>query len=99
MLMGRPASAFSVPPKPLLMAPPPIPVALPSQLLERRPDIAAGERLVAAANANVGIAQTAYYPTLTLSASLGILATNLPNLFTYASRTWSAGPSLSQTLF
>jgi NodT family efflux transporter outer membrane factor (OMF) lipoprotein len=79
--------------------PPAIPLAIPSQLLERRPDIAANERQVAAANANVGIAQTAYYPTLTLSASLGVLANNLPNLFTYASRSWSVGPSLSQTLF
>jgi NodT family efflux transporter outer membrane factor (OMF) lipoprotein len=74
-------------------------VALPSQLLERRPDIAATERLVAAANANVGIAETAYYPTLTLSASAGFLSTNLQNLFKYASRTWSAGPGISQTLF
>ena len=80
-------------------APPPIPMALPSQLLERRPDIAANERLVATANANVGIAETAYYPTLTLSASAGLISTNLANLFTYASRSWSAGPSLSQTLF
>jgi NodT family efflux transporter outer membrane factor (OMF) lipoprotein len=79
--------------------PPPIPVAVPSQLLERRPDIAATERQVAAANANVGIAETAYYPTLTLSATPGFLATNLANLLTYASRYWSAGPSLSQTLF
>jgi NodT family efflux transporter outer membrane factor (OMF) lipoprotein len=74
-------------------------MALPSQLLERRPDIAANERLVAAANANVGIAETAYYPTLTLSASAGFLSTNLANLFTYASRSWSAGPTVSQTLF
>jgi NodT family efflux transporter outer membrane factor (OMF) lipoprotein len=72
---------------------------VPSQLLERRPDIAANERLVAAANANVGIAETAYYPTLTLSASPSLLSTNLATLFTFASRTWSAGPSLSQTLF
>jgi NodT family efflux transporter outer membrane factor (OMF) lipoprotein len=79
--------------------PPPIPVAVPSQLLERRPDIAANERQVAAANANVGIAETAYYPTLTLSATPGLLANNLVNLFSYASRSWSAGPSLSQTLF
>ena len=74
-------------------------MALPSQLLERRPDIAANERQVAAANANVGIAETAYYPTLTLSASPGLLSTDLATLFTYASRSWSAGPSLSQTLF
>jgi NodT family efflux transporter outer membrane factor (OMF) lipoprotein len=79
--------------------PPPIPVGVPSQLLERRPDIAADERQVAAANANVGIAETAYYPTLTLSATPGLLSNNLANLFTYASRIWSAGPSLSQTLF
>ena len=79
--------------------PPPIPMAVPSQLLERRPDIAASERQVAAANANVGIAETAYYPTLTLSASPGLLSKNLANLFTYASRYWSAGPSISQTFF
>jgi len=81
-------------------APPPsIPIGVPSQLLERRPDIAANERQVAAANANVGIAEAAYYPTLTLSASAGFLSTNLATLITYASRSWSAGPSLSQTLF
>ena len=54
---------------------------------------------MAAANANVGIAQTAYYPTLTLSASAGLITNNLANLFTYASRSWSAGPGVSQTLF
>jgi NodT family efflux transporter outer membrane factor (OMF) lipoprotein len=79
--------------------PPPIPLALPSTLLERRPDIAANERLMAAANANIGIAQTAYYPTLTLSAAPGLLSTSLAKLFTSESRVWSAGPSLSQTLF
>ena len=79
--------------------PPPIPLALPSQLLERRPDIAAYERLVAAANANVGIAETAYYPTLSLSASPSLLSTSLATLFAYASRSWSTGPSLNQTLF
>jgi NodT family efflux transporter outer membrane factor (OMF) lipoprotein len=72
---------------------------VPSTLLERRPDIAATERLTAAANANVGIAEAAYYPTLTLSASAGFLSTNIENLFKYASRTWSAGPAISQTLF
>jgi NodT family efflux transporter outer membrane factor (OMF) lipoprotein len=79
--------------------PPPIPAAVPSVLLQRRPDIAINERQVAAANANIGIAQTAYYPTLTLSASAGFLSPNLQSLFTWAARTWSAGPSLSQTLF
>lgn len=99
MLTGQAPSNLEIGVTKIAAPPPPIPVAVPSQLLERRPDIAANERQVAAANANVGIAQAAYYPTLTLSASLGVLANNLPNLFTYASRYWSAGPSLSQTLF
>jgi NodT family efflux transporter outer membrane factor (OMF) lipoprotein len=72
---------------------------VPSALLERRPDIAANERQVAAANANIGIAETAYYPTLTLSAGPGLLSTNFANLFTWGSRVWSAGPSVSQTLW
>ena len=72
---------------------------MPSLLLERRPDIAADERLVAAANANIGLAQTAFYPTLSLSATPGLLSTSLVSLFTWGSRVWSAGPSVSQTLF
>ena len=99
VLTGQPPAALSIADSRIAGPPPPIPVAVPSQLLERRPDIAANERLVAAANANVGIAETAYYPTLTLSASAGLLSTNLANLFTYASRSWSAGPGVSQTLF
>lgn len=99
VLTGQPPSALDIASSKIDAPPPPIPLAVPSQLLERRPDIAANERLVAAANANVGIAETAYYPTLTLSASVGLLSTNLANLFTYASRSWSAGPALSQTLF
>ncbi len=99
MLTGQVPSSLEIGASKIAGPPPPIPVAVPSQLLERRPDIAANERQVAAANANIGIAETAYYPTLTLSASPGFLATNLANLLTYASRSWSAGPSLSQTLF
>jgi len=99
VLTGQPPAALNIAEGKIAGPPPPIPVAVPSQLLERRPDIAANERLVAAANANVGIAETAYYPTLTLSASAGLISTNLANLFTYASRSWSAGPALSQTLF
>jgi NodT family efflux transporter outer membrane factor (OMF) lipoprotein len=98
-LTGQPPAALDIGESRIAGPPPPIPVAVPSQLLERRPDIAANERLVAAANANVGIAETAYYPTLTLSASAGLISTNLANLFTYASRSWSAGPGVSQTLF
>lgn len=99
MLTGQLPSSVEIGTSKIAGPPPPIPLAVPSQLLERRPDIAASERQVAAANANIGIAETAYYPTLTLSASAGFLSTNLATLFTYASRTWSTGPSLSQTLF
>jgi NodT family efflux transporter outer membrane factor (OMF) lipoprotein len=98
ILTGHLPSSLEIATTEIAGPPPPIPVSLPSQLLERRPDIAANERLVAAANANIGIAQAAYYPTLTLSATPGLLATNLQNLFTFASRYWSAGPSLSETL-
>ena len=99
VLTGQLPSSLDIGASRITAPPPPIPLAVPSQLLERRPDIAANERLVAAANANVGIAQTAYYPTLTLSASAGLITNNLANLFTYASRSWSAGPGVSQTLF
>jgi NodT family efflux transporter outer membrane factor (OMF) lipoprotein len=99
VLTGQPPAAVELAPSKINGPPPSIPVAVPSTLLERRPDIAATERLTAAANANVGIAEAAYYPTLTLSASAGFLSTNIENLFKYASRTWSAGPAISQTLF
>jgi NodT family efflux transporter outer membrane factor (OMF) lipoprotein len=99
MLTGRPPSELEIPTGKIAGPPPPIPLAVPSQLLERRPDIASSERQVAAANANVGIAQTAFYPTLTLSASAGLEATSLQNLFKWGARAWSAGPTVSQTLF
>jgi len=99
VLTGQAPSGFQVPVGSIKGPPPPIPLAVPSALLERRPDIAANERLVAAANANIGLAQTAYYPTLTLSATAGLLSSSLVNLFTYNSRIWSAGPSLAQTLY
>ena len=99
VLTGQAPSSVELPTAMIAAPPPPIPLALPSTLLERRPDIAANERLVAAANANIGIAQTAYYPTLTLSATPGLLSTSLATLFTWGSRVWSAGPSISQTLF
>jgi NodT family efflux transporter outer membrane factor (OMF) lipoprotein len=99
VLIGQPPSALTIPRGKIETLPPAIPTALPSQLLERRPDIAAQERLVAAANANVGIAEVAFYPTLTLSATAGLSSPNLQNLFTWASRVWSTGPVLSQTLF
>jgi NodT family efflux transporter outer membrane factor (OMF) lipoprotein len=78
---------------------PNIPVALPSQLLERRPDIAAEERRMAAANEQIGITKAAYYPTLSLSAAAGFLGTSAVNWFTWPSRFWAVGPELSQTIF
>ena len=98
VLTGQPPSAVEIPVLKISGPPPPIPTALPSALLERRPDIAANERTVAAANANIGIAQTAYYPTLTISADAGLVSTSLKSLFTWAARTWSIGPTVSETL-
>lgn len=99
VLIGTSPSSFSIPVKPLNAAPPPIPVGMPSQLLERRPDIAASERNMAAANAEIGIATAAYYPALTLTAEAGFESSALKNLLTWPSRFWSVGPSLSETLF
>jgi NodT family efflux transporter outer membrane factor (OMF) lipoprotein len=99
LLIGKPASEFSVPVRPMTTAPPPIPIGVPSQLLERRPDIAAAERNMAAANAQIGIAYTAYYPSLTLSASGGFESSTLKQLFAWPSRFWSIGGSFSETLF
>jgi len=79
--------------------PPDVPVGLPSDLLERRPDIASAERRVAAANEQIGIAMAAFYPVLTLSGSAGLNASSLAKWFTWPSRFWSVGPGLSETLF
>ena len=99
MLVGKPASTFSIPVEAKTSAPPPIPVGLPSQLLERRPDVAAAERNMAAANAQIGVAYAAYYPTLTLSASGGVESSAIKNLLDASSRFWSVGPSLSETVY
>jgi len=106
MLIGKPPPLFSLPamPLPLSVVPPPIPAGVPSTLLERRPDIAAAQRNVAAANAQIGVALAGYYPTLTLSGVLGFETTSsfapcCAQLFTYPSRYWSLGAQASQPLF
>jgi NodT family efflux transporter outer membrane factor (OMF) lipoprotein len=99
VLIGTTPSSFSIPVKPLSAVPPTIPVGVPSQLLERRPDIAASERSMAAANAQIGIAVAAYYPNLTLSAQGGFQSSAFDKLLAWPSRFWSVGPSLSETIF
>ncbi len=99
VLTGRPPAALSLPAGRIQSPPPPIPAGVPSELLERRPDIAAAERQVAAANAQIGLAKTAFYPTLVLSASGGTESSSFLNWLTWPSRFWSVGPSLAQTLF
>jgi NodT family efflux transporter outer membrane factor (OMF) lipoprotein len=102
ILIGKPPAAFNLPPVPLnLHSPtmPSIPVALPAELLERRPDIAAAERRMGAANEQIGIARAAYYPTLNLAAVAGLEGSSLLNWFNWPSRFWAVGPGLSETLF
>jgi NodT family efflux transporter outer membrane factor (OMF) lipoprotein len=98
-LIGKAPSEFSIPVRPMLITPPSIPVGLPSQLLERRPDIAGAERTLAAANAQIGIAYAAYYPNITLSATGGFTSSTWKHLLDWPSRFWSIGPSASETIF
>jgi len=93
------ATDFSIPVKPELTNPPPIPVGVPSQLLERRPDVAAAERTLAEANATIGIGYGAFFPSLTLSAAGGVESSSFTKWFTWPSRFWSIGPTISQTIF
>ena len=97
-LIGKPPPASPSRSKPMTTAPPPIPIGVPSQLLERRPDIAAAERAMAEANAQIGIATAAFYPTLTLSAAGGVESSTLDNLFSWSSRVWAIGGTVSQDL-
>jgi NodT family efflux transporter outer membrane factor (OMF) lipoprotein len=100
MLMGKSPADFSLIPAEFKLPQIKIPVGLPSGLLERRPDIASAERKMAAANAQIGVARAAYYPTLTLAGSLGYLSTELANLFTAPNFFWALGPmAVSATLF
>jgi NodT family efflux transporter outer membrane factor (OMF) lipoprotein len=99
MLTGQPASTFSIAAEPLHASPPAIPLGVPSQLLERRPDIAASERLVAQANAQIGIARAAYFPTVTLSAAGGFESSAFTSWFTWPSRFYSIGAAGAETIF
>lgn len=98
-LIGEPASTFSLPPNPLAAEPPITPVDVPSAILERRPDIAAAERRAAAANEQIGVAISAFFPTLTLSATGGFQSSVWSQLFTLPARFWTVGPQLAATLF
>ena len=99
MLTGRVPEGFHVSVAELQNKIPVVPVGVPSQLLERRPDIAASERQAAAANEQIGIAQSAFYPDLVIAAQGGFQAGSIVNWFTWPSRFWSVGPQLAQTLF
>lgn len=99
MLLGKVATDFSIPVKPMTYTPPAIPTGLPSQLAERRPDVAAAERTLAAANATIGIGYGAFFPQITLSASGGLQSSSASHLFDWPSRVWSIGPSAAETVF
>ncbi|HEX4047806.1 MAG TPA: efflux transporter outer membrane subunit, partial [Elusimicrobiota bacterium] len=98
-LLGVSASSFTIPAAPFAAPSPEFPVGVPSQLLERRPDVAAAERAVAQANAQIGVARAAYFPDVTLSASAGFDSFALADWLSWPSRFWSLGAGASETLF
>lgn len=98
-LLGEPPAVFDLAPAPLDREPPAIPVGLPSQLLERRPDIAAAERRAAEANEQIGIARAAFFPTVTLGGAAGLEGTSILNWLIWPSRFWAVGPAFAETLF
>lgn len=99
VLVGAPATGFHVSEQPLVGDPPSVPAGIPSEVLQRRPDIAAAERRVAAANAQIGVAKAAYYPTIVLGAAGTIESSQITQLFSEGSAGWNAGPSASEVLF
>jgi len=99
LLVGEPASAFSIAVKPLTTEVPHIPVGIPSELLERRPDVASAERKMAEANALIGVEKAAYYPTLSITGTVGFEASQFSKWITSPSRYWSVGPTVSETIF
>jgi NodT family efflux transporter outer membrane factor (OMF) lipoprotein len=98
ILMGKPPSELTIEPLPLHLRTPSIPPGIPSTLLQRRPDVAASERRVAAANAQIGVAQAAYFPSLSLTGSIGKAQPSFAHLFSLSNRTWSLGLDLAETL-
>jgi len=99
LLVGQPASNLTISVEPLKASPPAVPFGLPAQLLERRPDVAASERLMEQANAQIGVARAAYFPTVTLGASAGFQTTDGAKWFTWPNRIWSVGPTVSETIY
>jgi NodT family efflux transporter outer membrane factor (OMF) lipoprotein len=99
VLLGKSPAEFSLPEVALDALPPAVPVGLPSELLERRPDIAAAERQIASANAQIGVAKAAYYPTVVIGASAGFASSDASSWFDWPSRVWSVGPAAAMTLF
>ena len=99
ILIGKPPAEFGLATAPLNYQPPGIPIGVPSELLQRRPDIAAAERRVAEANQQIGIARAAYFPTVTLGGTAGFAGTQGSNWFSWPSGFWAVGPALAQTLF
>ena len=99
VLVGKPPAQFSLPAEPLQAAPPAAPAGIPSELLERRPDIAAAERRMAAANAQIGVAKAAYFPAVTLGAAGGYESIDVSNWLTWPSSFWAVGPAISQIVF
>jgi NodT family efflux transporter outer membrane factor (OMF) lipoprotein len=99
VLIGVPATGFHIAEQPLTGVPPSIPTGLPSELLQRRPDIAGAERQVAAANALIGVAKSAYYPNVTLGASGGVESDMMSQVFNAGSAQWNAGPSVNEIIY
>jgi NodT family efflux transporter outer membrane factor (OMF) lipoprotein len=99
ILIGKAPAEFTLPAKVISLRQPPIPVGLPSELLERRPDVAAAERLIAAANEQIGIARAAFFPTVLLGAAEGLEGSSITNWLNWPSRFWAVGPAIAQTVF
>ena len=99
VLIGEPATNFHIAEKPLIGDPPSVPTGIPSELLQRRPDIAGAERRVASANALIGVAKAAYYPTIVLGASGGVESDQIGQVFSADSAMWSAGPAVNEVLY